>query len=367
MNCEEVMELMQRSLDGDLDKAETSRMKEHIQTCPDCAAMFERLTLLSDNLAQLPRVVPSFSIVDSILPQLEMIELAANAPQEAIRLEQPAQRTSRSARKSVYRRLAGAIAAGVAAGLLIVSWPSLRPPQSDQNNSFNAASVSSSGSNAASSSPSASVTDQTARQFSVSGEDQYGDLEGASPKMEAGQPAASSEPSFFSEPNEPEPGISEPDSTPLQESADTRGFAEEPNEGNAPMTSFGAVDSGGTPAPEDEPGVEPSEEPAATLQVPMSSGFAIAPPVVWASPDGKYEAVIEENRLKVYQLADGSLLFESEEHPDSTIGDIVWDDDTGVLHYTRTDASGEAVRLEWTAASSQEQPEADSPESEDRP
>ncbi|WJH32995.1 hypothetical protein N6H14_22655 [Paenibacillus sp. CC-CFT747] len=64
------MELMQRDLDQDLTIAEQRTLLKHIRQCPECAAVFERLQRISDELEQLPAVIPPFSIVDSILPRL---------------------------------------------------------------------------------------------------------------------------------------------------------------------------------------------------------------------------------------------------------------------------------------------------------
>lgn len=74
MTCQEMMELMQRDLDQDLTAGEQQIMLDHLDQCPDCADLYTRLQLLSDELAQLPRVTPPYSIVDAILPQLEDIE-----------------------------------------------------------------------------------------------------------------------------------------------------------------------------------------------------------------------------------------------------------------------------------------------------
>lgn len=74
MRCIEVGELMQRKLDLDLTELETMQLEAHLSTCESCKILFERLSLLSSHLEQLPRVTPSFSIVDSILPQLAEID-----------------------------------------------------------------------------------------------------------------------------------------------------------------------------------------------------------------------------------------------------------------------------------------------------
>ncbi|MGO4274962.1 anti-sigma factor, partial [Paenibacillus sp. TAF58] len=79
MNCQEVMEFMQRQLDGDLDAKEEDELHAHLMHCLDCAQMFERLQRLSDELTQLPKVVPPYSLVDAIMPQLADIDRHAAA------------------------------------------------------------------------------------------------------------------------------------------------------------------------------------------------------------------------------------------------------------------------------------------------
>lgn len=76
MNCTEVGELMQRHLDYDLDESELEILMTHLSECAQCTELFERLTLLSGSLEQLPRVTPSISIVDAILPELDKIDRA---------------------------------------------------------------------------------------------------------------------------------------------------------------------------------------------------------------------------------------------------------------------------------------------------
>lgn len=58
MKCAEVMEWMHRYLDKDLSQDEIIEMFRHIDNCPSCAEVFERLTLLSNELEQLPDVKP---------------------------------------------------------------------------------------------------------------------------------------------------------------------------------------------------------------------------------------------------------------------------------------------------------------------
>ncbi|MGF7032040.1 hypothetical protein J2T17_002959 [Paenibacillus mucilaginosus] len=74
MMCQEVIELMQRYLDRDLDETEYRRMLVHLEACPDCTELFERLVNVSQELESLPKVLPPFSLVDAILPKLEELE-----------------------------------------------------------------------------------------------------------------------------------------------------------------------------------------------------------------------------------------------------------------------------------------------------
>jgi hypothetical protein len=127
MICQEVMELMQRYVDGDLNQQETSLMQDHTAQCPDCAAMLVRLQKLSSELEQLPRVSPRFSIVDSILPELERLHAAgATAGESEPSVQASASPAStRSARpaRNVFRKISGVVAAGVIVGLLLFSQP----------------------------------------------------------------------------------------------------------------------------------------------------------------------------------------------------------------------------------------------------
>lgn len=126
MMCEEVMDLMQRHLDRDLDAAEEEAMQEHIAKCPECAAMWERLNRLDQELDALPKVTPPFSLVDAIMPQLDAIDPYASdsTAAAAAPLEAPAAATP--ARRFVWRRMpwatvGGVVAAGIVLGLFMIN------------------------------------------------------------------------------------------------------------------------------------------------------------------------------------------------------------------------------------------------------
>ncbi|MCR8631463.1 anti-sigma factor family protein [Paenibacillus radicis (ex Xue et al. 2023)] len=75
MKCQEVIELMQRYLDQDLDEMEYNQMLGHMQQCSECTELFQRLVALSHELEQLPKVTPAYSLVDAIMPKLQLIDM----------------------------------------------------------------------------------------------------------------------------------------------------------------------------------------------------------------------------------------------------------------------------------------------------
>ncbi|MGO4544423.1 zf-HC2 domain-containing protein [Paenibacillus sp. 2TAB23] len=126
MNCQEVMELMQRQLDDDLSDSELDVLMSHTRQCPDCAAMFERLQLLSAELTSLPKVIPSYSLVDAIMPQLEQMErldqLEETVPVVSKVTELTPRRAKRVRKWPSIRVMSGVIAAGIVAGLFLVTY-----------------------------------------------------------------------------------------------------------------------------------------------------------------------------------------------------------------------------------------------------
>lgn len=115
MNNQEVMELMNRYLDGDLDERELERLERHLAQSPEAAAMFERLKRLHLQLEQLPAVTPPSSIVDAILPRLEQI---GAGEEEAAAKDAPSRRKGRARPKRAWT------GAAVAVLVLAVALPS---------------------------------------------------------------------------------------------------------------------------------------------------------------------------------------------------------------------------------------------------
>src|SRR5690606_13274749 len=64
---------------------EEQTMLHHLASCRQCSEMFERLTGLERELANLPKVTPPYSIVDAMLPQLDRLAAEAKAKETADR------------------------------------------------------------------------------------------------------------------------------------------------------------------------------------------------------------------------------------------------------------------------------------------
>jgi hypothetical protein len=124
MTNEQIWELMQRDLDDDLSPDEQMHLHSYIQSDPELQLMYGRLKRVSEQLEQLPPVTPAFSIVDSILPQLEVDarqSAASSAPNDLPRLEVKKEAATAETRK--WKRLPLWMAragSGVAAACLLL-------------------------------------------------------------------------------------------------------------------------------------------------------------------------------------------------------------------------------------------------------
>lgn len=108
---------MQRDLDHDLTSEEQTILNGHLSHCPECKDMFNRMKRLSENLAQLPKVNPPFSLVDRIMPQLQQLDEEQATRQEPLVLRDKKQRINR------MLTAFGSIAAAVL--LAVISWQNL--------------------------------------------------------------------------------------------------------------------------------------------------------------------------------------------------------------------------------------------------
>ncbi|NIK77362.1 hypothetical protein FHS15_002498 [Paenibacillus castaneae] len=315
MNCQEVMELMQRQLDNDLDENEREVLMSHTRQCPDCAAMFERLKLLSAELTSLPKVMPSYSLVDAIMPQLERIELhgqyeAAAEPDSSAKEDAPeilSRRTKRSRRFPSMRIMGGVIAAGIVAGLFLVTYPPSSSPDlgglklfSSSESDAKADKIASTSAQDTYSSASTSEvrTESMMRNNNDSKADAMNDLDEYSSKLGMDSSA----------PGNPNKGL--PATKPIDK-------ASSDNSSNA---SEGSGKQGLV------------EDPAAELNQSVSGkGLAASDSSVY-SLNGQYYARAEGYTIKIYAAADQSLKFETT-RKNGKPANLSWSEDSEQLTY----------------------------------
>ena len=380
MTCDEGRELIQHSIDSDLDSQETVLMNEHIRTCPDCAAFLERMTLLSKNLADLPRVAPPFSLVDAILPKLEIIDAEARVAEARaaqtgnVVPEEPAELPRRRSR-STLRRVAGAIAAGLVAGLVIVTAPSLFHSSSNDRDSND--SVALSEAPAAKSEARSFSTEASQDSAGFSADTSQSENGAAAPSVTGSLEAAPSASVKFSEPL-PSEGES---AAPATDRSDTAGSGEmkeitgsiesnsvAPQKGIAPTATLSPSaeatgksltgNSGGE-------GLAPSEgeETNDALEDLEMSGLLSVPfpALEWISPDQKLKAVAEKQRISVYSNEDHSLIFQSALHEGESLSSVYWEQDSSLLHYSWKDSEGNIKDMVWDASANAESPASEWP------
>lgn len=314
MNCQEVMELMQRQLDDDLDESEKAVLMNHTGQCPDCAAMFERLQLLSAELTSLPKVMPSYSLVDAIMPQLERIELfgqpeSETEPSSAINTtELASRRVKRERRWPSIRIMSGVIAAGIVAGLFLVTYkPGALPDFSGAAN-FAA--------NQAANSAAAGTANEAPREMAFTTDSEESN---AAPKV-------------GTEALEKQDRAEEPSSTQNKVKSDEKAM---PATGNSDASTGNdapaAEQSDSVTKSLDDGGGSNSSEGFIGKQDKNGYGIAADNSALMA-PNGKYSAQAEDFTLKIFAVSDQSLVFTSP-RKNGKLMNLNWSEDSAQLTY----------------------------------
>lgn len=306
MNCQEVMELMQRQLDDDLDESEKEVLTNHTRQCPDCAAMFERLQLLSAELTSLPKVMPSYSLVDAIMPELERMELygksaALAEPIASIDTSHAVpRRAKRQRRWPSIRIMSGVIAAGIVAGLFLVTY---QPGSLPDIGSLAKSSSNDSSSNAA------ETANQAPEGMSFSASDA---------RVGAPNPEVSTE--GFNREDVTLNNKLESDASDGKTDEGTGSMPSSPEQGQldgkniAGGSDFGVAQDGKSLVPQEN-------ELGGTADL-----FS------FPSPDGKYNAKVEAFTIKLYALNDNSLVYTTP-RKNGQLVNLSWADDSSVLAY----------------------------------
>lgn len=339
MKCTEVTEWMHRYLDHDLSPEETVEMYRHIDNCPSCAEVFDRLTMLSEQLEQLPDVKPPFSLVDSILPQLEQIDSgirgsAAEAPEQDSKVVpmtrkgthgKEAKGTSRAASMATRTGI-GAVAAAVILLFAVFNMPE-RLPSADVEMSLNQA-AETAGSNEAMSKMATTENADTAATGEEVGDASMYQMEiqpsegadaanggaaadtaapsalEAEPTAQSGAASPAATDSTSAKRNMPAARSTQA-ATPAPRDNARAGSGNANNASDAQIFNSSAADMPAGTA--DTPAQDPQQPPAS-----QEAGImGLLPALVsshgsWSSPDGRYAAELAGQQLVIYSLpADG--------------------------------------------------------------
>ncbi|ACT00852.1 anti-sigma factor family protein [Paenibacillus sp. JDR-2] len=328
MTCQEVIEYMNRQLDGDLDEHEYEILMNHTRHCPDCAAMFERLKQLSDELGNLPHVMPKYSLVDAILPQLEEIvpfrqpEAAAVeiAPMAVPSVTQQTTRRVKERHQLRFRAITGIIAASVAAGLFLVSYNAGLFPSS--SHSFDSDKVETAAADTSSSSLDVQRQFKEVQPYANDTGKAHVNTESIDPDQSTSASAADSSTNDYHVTTEEDLGISGSDADAGGTTANqgnSSGGSNEPASGNK-GSSTAEVPSVNAP----NQGSEPDQG---------INGFAPAP-LDAASPDGSMIAKAVGYQIHVYKSGEenGTAVYDSKRR-NGQIATLAWSDDSKQLTY----------------------------------
>ncbi|MFC0215840.1 zf-HC2 domain-containing protein [Paenibacillus chartarius] len=342
MTCQERVELMQRYLDHDVNETEENELLQHLQTCEQCAGLFDRLKRLDEELSQLPRVSPPFSLVDAILPQLaELDRLPATLEETAAKESMtviPSGGIPRTRRPLLSWKIAsGAAVAAAVIGALVLKDQGFSPVNLNGSATMSqeakgAADQASAGSASTNSNaPKAESAGQAAKTAPTSDPKQN---EKAAPSAPSPEPAAASAPR--SAPAAVPAPAAGPESQPAARQQDpddqqvaiasTRETAAPPP---APEEAAPAADNSADAAAAPSRGIQPPEEvvtqgseqadvqskalvpPAPQVRPGIASALKApdAPaPVTMKSPDSKHIASVEELKVVVRQTDTGATV-----------------------------------------------------------
>lgn len=348
MKCPEAVEWMHRYIDHDLNEEESSVLFEHMRVCADCAEKFALLSELSAKLEGLPKVTPRFSIVDSILPELDEIDrarqegsAAAADPATMVPLKQDgepglgerSQRPARS-RNRAYRTGALGLAAAVLLGVFIYQYEPKTIPNAEVESQV---AYDSASSTADKSTFSEETADSSRAGQPLAKQDSNANMD-SSPAAEATEPSAgdmksaqsagnagreTEVPQDSGESGQKVGGSSgntapaqEGNSAPAQKSQDGSGGGAESsqtstNPGKADNYASltkpneagdrqGEPSSGGN-EPKMEKAPLAAEDPGMDFKAADIMGITSFPKNQWSSPDGTYLAELTEGHLYIYR------------------------------------------------------------------
>lgn len=359
MTCQEVMAYMQRQLDHDLDDHEAEVLFAHIRHCSECADTFERLKRLSLELESLPKVIPAFSLVDAIMPQLD--QLVPEVSAAIAEPDQPAETVGRSRRTSRKREggwlrnvswtaLGGVVTAGIVVGLVLVFTNPVTPLKSDDTAELKSMEMST-----ATADSSAAAVDSTAEApdgEKVRIQSPEVSTKGAA-KFDSGRNVTSDTSNSTDTSTVDEFTKQTPYADPPVDTTVTNGYEVAPPEQDQVTDSVAANEQAagssadaGTKAKEEKDSTsviakDQYGEPMAITSDGASQNANISNVLV--SPNGSLSTAIVDQAVFVYSVQEGTVLLDSGKQT-GEISDLEWSDDSVSLFFAVKDKEGTTTR-----------------------
>jgi hypothetical protein len=387
MNCQEVIEFMQRQLDGDLNAQEEAQLADHLKHCSDCPEMYQRLKQLSNELTNLPKVVPAYSLVDAIMPRLFEIDKqnAANSPSDpntdyipAAQEPRSIPRTRRFGSSFSWKAAGGVIAAGLVLGIFLFQTNNSSSDQADgllqpRNNGKTASSAA--GSQSADSNKNSANTDKlnsvspNGNEPAASAQNRVGNpplngsnSTGPSPTENSAQPSQNPKSHDVSKDIKPDQKV-------ITGATATNGNSASPSAAPTASASAKGQESSGSQASEspaitgdpktkDQSGSTVQPSPAAANASPSPapdqagthtmSITSLMPEETLRSKDGKYLAAIEQHKVTIKDQASQEIIFTSErvwiETDKVTL--LEWSDDGKLTYQVINDTSTQNFEID---------------------
>ncbi|QYR20170.1 zf-HC2 domain-containing protein [Paenibacillus sp. sptzw28] len=340
MNCQEVMEYMQRQLDGDLDERETEILTTHTRHCQDCASMFERLKLLSAGLDNLPKVTPSYSLVDAIMPRLTELQAAKAADHSLmpinseehtalpVRRADPGAAAARRRDRFSLRVIGGVVAAGVVFGMFLLAEPfSFLNKSGIMNDSAQMTADTAAESAGATRFSASEANAQKSDEVSTSSADKNGATNGADKDKAYVLKNSSTQDQNGEAEAKKSADAKTPSATESNDGSD-KGISTETY--SDPSTGS----SGGSNQPTITSGTSAGKR-SYVAAVPTQGEAAES-----VSPDGRYKAAVVDSMLQIYTVADNVKIFEGGKRS-SGITALHWSEDSKTLSYETSGEAGE--------------------------
>lgn len=349
MKCPEAVEWMHRYIDNDLSADECSLLFEHIRQCSECAETFELLNKLSARLEELPKVVPNYSLVDAILPQLDEIDRARREEGSTVEAEVVTMEASDHNalnRRSLRERDAAAAASrrsrayrigslGVAAALILgvfiyqyeprtapdaemasksidhsqatETYSSLDAPADNKDKTVPNADAGKSSSKDGAAAPALGETGQTGEVSGGKAPSEHKDSADISGSSETGLPSKANSPAEGEAPSVGVPQKSGDPAVKDDRSSDSKSSAADNSKTDTPVQNFksnpkSAAGGGGGSKGQEQADQESLNQESSNLDNKMMTFAAPHIQTVWTSPDGSFEAELKEGHLYIYKL-----------------------------------------------------------------